>query len=249
MLPNLRLVIATIFSTATLAFFFVSFASFRIAHDGLVRLPSSSVPAIQQLGFAADENWSQHDSLNGAVPAIFRSPPQTFLDPEQDANARMPQITVIAVPAAPEPEPAVAAVDDADLPAEIATPAPAAVAEAAIAEPPVEPAPPQAVAMNDMQAAVTPLAPAEAVPLPTPAPTAAERTTAKKATQAAAKTAPKAKTAKRAAKTPARPRRRVAAKPAAPAPALTSPAAARPGAKTTSSTNTTANGPFSSLFR
>src|SRR5581483_5491023 len=96
MLPNLRLVAATVFSTVTLAFFFVAFASFRVAHEGLGRLPSSSVPAIQQLGFAGNEIWSQRDSLDGAMPEIFRSMPRTVLTP--DVEAPNPQATVVEVP-------------------------------------------------------------------------------------------------------------------------------------------------------
>jgi hypothetical protein len=252
MLPNLRLVAATIFSTVTLAFFFVAFASYRVAHEGLDRLPRSSAPAIQQLGFAPDEMWSQRDSLNGAVPEIFRSLPQTSLGPERDAGAQTPEITVIEVPASPEPAPAAAGANDADTPVEPA--APAAVAEAPKAEtpdavPPQEPAKPEVVAAVDTQDREPPPAATPAVsPKTAPAPEV------KKPAPAAAKPAPKAKTVHRAAaKTTPRARRKVVSRPAtpttAPAVGVVSPAAVKPGARSTSSTNTVPSNPFSSLFQ
>jgi hypothetical protein len=261
MLPNLRLVLATVFSTATLAFFFVSFATFRIAHEGLDRLPSSHVPAIQQLGFAADEKWSQHDSLNGAVPEIFHSLPAAFLDPVQDAGAPIPEITVVDVPAAPEPEIPVASDTEADVPADTAAPAPVVVAETPapeipIAQPPQEAAPAQVVIANDTQTSEAATAPpaTDSIPVPRPAPTlaskASEKPAGKKIAQAPVKSKPKA-VAKRAEKTSALPRRKLAsrraAKPAARSAMATNPAAARPAAKST--TSNAAPNPFSSLFQ
>jgi hypothetical protein len=262
MLPNLRLVLATVFSTATLAFFFVSFASFRIAQEGLDRLPSSRVPAIQQLGFDADEKWSQHDSLNGAVPEIFHSLPAAFLNPARDAGAQIPEITVIDVPAAPQPETSLAADTEADVSVQTAAPVPVAAAETPAPETPAaqpsqEPAPMPVVIANETHTSEAFVAPPAAVatPIPRPAPTLASKTgekpAGKKNVRAAAKSTPRA-IAKRAAKTSALPRRKLALRQAPkPAPraaaAATNPASPRPAAKSTSST--AAPNPFSSLFQ
>jgi hypothetical protein len=250
MLPNLRLVLATVFSAVTLAFFFVAFASYRVAQEGLDRLPRSSVPAIQQLGFAADEMWSQRDSLNGAVPEIFRSLPRNPLETGRDAGAQIPEITVIDVPASPEPAPAVVAANDTDTSVETATPTPAEAPEAEIhdAVPTQELARPDVVAAVDTQAKEPPAATTSVVP-----PKAAPAPDVKKPARAAAKPAPKAKKANRVtAKTSVRPRQKLASRPAAQpaAPDVISPAtAAKPGAKNSSSTNTAPSNPFSSLFQ
>jgi len=238
MLPNFRLVVATIFSTATLAFFFIAFASYRVALDGLDRLPSSSVPAILQLGFATDEKWSQRDSLNGAIPEIFRSLPQNFADSAE--TSQVPEITVVDVPVSPEPAPETLGANDAAAPVEVAAPA-------AVVDMPRETARPETVAAVDTQEKTVPVAePPAAAPAAAPAPAA------KMPAQAAVKPAPKAKPVKHAAaKPPARPHRKVAtrrpAKPGAPAAVETSPAAAKPTAKNTNAAPS--SGPFSSLFQ
>ncbi len=121
MLPNLRLVVAAMFSTLTLAFCFGLYASFRLAHDAMVHLPGGGDPSFRQIGFSADE-FPARLSLSWPMPEIFRAPPQA--------------VSIAA--ATGEAEPAVAAANDlpdtgrSDVVASIVPPANAATAKAAV---------------------------------------------------------------------------------------------------------------------